>query len=318
MAQQLNFFGAWETVVAAPDLPPPPVVVPVVAPVDPRQAVLFEGPHSCRREAELACEALDGEALRAAWRRAQALYPAWEGAQRWPTWADGLDELRGGEGALAQVERALLLLSPARAAQRFPEMSGARLHQVRGSALCRAARRLQDEQGAAARLPDGRPLGFLYLLAGRPTEAALSLRLHDHARPGQGQVLGYLGEALWRCGEERGAVLSYRDAYLHEPAAVDERELTCRPVMDLLDACGDLGLEDGAWLPVVADLQGRLPLAAESTPAPAGASAARLAAALLFVYRQGQRSGQSDAARIGQKRSLLALAPALRELIRRL
>ena len=70
----------------------------------------------------------------------------------------------------------------------------------------------------------------------------------------------------------------YRDAYLHEPAAVDERELTCRPIMDLLDACGELGLEDGAWLPVVADLQGRLPLAAESTPAPAGASAARLAA----------------------------------------
>ena len=134
------------------------------------------------------------------------------------------------------------------------------------------------------------------------------------AQPAQARVAVPAGAGLG------GGALAGATAGLSgvEPAAVDERELTCRPIMDLLDACGELGLEDGAWLPVVADLQGRLPLAAESTPAPAGASAARLAAALLFVYRQGQRSGQSDAARIGQKRSLLALAPALRELIRRL
>lgn len=133
-------------------------------------------------------------------------------------------------------------------------------------------------------------------------------------------LLGYLGEALWRCGRASEAVVAYRNAYLEEPLAVDEKEMTCRPVLELLDACADLELsgDPRGWLPVLGDLLGRIRLQPDCIPASQGANAAGVAAALLAAYRQRQVAGLDEAERIARKRELLRLAPALKEHVRRL
>jgi hypothetical protein len=304
-------------------------------PVDPRQAWLFDGPHSLRQQAERACDELDAPGLRKAQRLARERYPAWPGARPWNLWADGIDHLLGHEqgqkeglaplGA-AELARRALSLSGMQARRHFPEMSAGRLHRVRSLALCRAAAQILADEEAASRLlaEEGWPVGYLHLVAGVPEQAVLSLRLQGQklrpGRPGQGRLLGYLGEALWRCERTGEALLAYRDAYLCDPFSVDEKEMTCRPAMDLLDACADLDLPGDArgWLPVVGDLLGQVPLSGCPlllSYAGAATSLAQRGAALLFAYRRSKAEGE-EAERLERKRELLKLAPGLKELLR--
>ncbi len=336
MAEQLTLAGTWEPIAPVDSIANRPLA-PLSPPdsQDPRQAWLFDGPHSLRQAAERACDQLDAAALRLAWKQADERYPTWPGARSWPLWALGIDHLLGhlpGSGAQAtapiraiELAQRALSMEGAEVDWRFPGMSAACVHRVRSAALCQAATRLFAEEGAAARLQDGRPVGILHLVAGVPEAAVISLQLQAQTlaqagdKAGQGRVLGYLGEALWRCERVGEALAIYRDAYLADPGAVDEKEMTCRPVMDLLDACADLEPPDDprGWLPVLADLLQRVPLPASATPAPKGASAARTAAALLAAYRQ-RYAQANEAQRIERKRELLKCAPFLKEHVRRL
>lgn len=328
MAAQLTFFGTWEAVSTetrvAAFVPAP--VPPEPAPrVDPRQGWLFDGPHSFRHEAERACDELDAAALRRTWRAARESYPQWPGARPWPGWADGIEHLIGSldpASAREQVARAMSLDEDGMA-QRFPEMSATLRNRIRRAALSRAAARLLHEEGMTAGLPDGRPAGYLHLLAGMPEEAALALQGQVRAwteAHGRGVLLGYLGEALWRCGRRKEALVTYRDAYLEVPLAVDEAELSCPPIMDLLDSCAERELpgDRRGWLPVLADLQGRIPLLGSRVPVAAEDFPAGRSAALLSAYRQRHSDGMEDAERIARKRQLLKLAPALKEHLRRI
>lgn len=302
--------------------PPTPVPEPVeIAPapvveVVPGQTDLFGGPYRERHEAELACERLDGAALRAAHASARRSYPTWEPAWRWPRWADGLDALEAADLDL-RVARALALERDA--ADRFPGMPSAQLAMVRREALTRAACAALQARGPAARVA-GRLPGELLLEAGRVEQARAALQAAAEIVPRDGAVRAVLGWACFRAGGVDEAVAAWRDACLLDPVSLDERDLP--PVVtDLLDLAGDLedlvgGPRD--WLPVLADLTGAAPLPPWAAPAPREATAARRCAALLRAYRDEQASGASPEQRRALKREMIALAPALREHVRRI
>ena len=245
----------------------------------------------------------------------------------WPTWAVGIEYLFGAGEPLTvdeQIDRALALQTDA-ARARFPEMSAAQLSRLRAAALRRSAERLVSLAAMATpTAPPQRPsAGYLLMLAGVPAEAVTVLALQSPALPAgpaRARQLGYLGEALWRCGRGAEALRAYRDAFLEDALAVDEKELSYGPIQDLIDSCQELELPGEArpWLPVVADLRGTISLRGVMLEPLAEDSAARRATLLLAAYRQRQTEGLPDAERIQRKRQLLQLAPALKELLRRL
>jgi hypothetical protein len=158
------------------------------------------------------------------------------------------------------------------------------------------------------------------LAAGRVEQARAALQAAADAVPHDAAVRGLLGWACFRAGAVDEAVAAWRDACLLDPGSLDERELP--PVVtDLLDLAADL--EDLAggpreWLPVLADLTGAAPLRPWAVPAPREATAGRRFAALLRAYRDKQVSGVSPEDRRELKREMIALAPALREHVRRI
>jgi hypothetical protein len=244
-AAQLTLSGTWEPIYPESRAPEPDPTPPPQPPVDPRQAALFEGPQALRRAAEAACERLDPTTLRTVCEQARQEHPAWPGSKQWPTWADSIDHLLGEAPAGAQEAAARALALAGRAAtRRFPELSAARRGRLRAEALRRAAARLFAEEGSGARLPDGRPAGYLHLLGGVPEEAVVSLQLQAQAwtGAGRGRVLGYLGEALWRCGRAEEATRVYLQAYHEDPTCIDEQELTCRPFLEKLGAGAAIAL----------------------------------------------------------------------------
>ncbi len=331
MTAQLTLFGTWDAIPTKPlvaeqtpmarseERPEQRPTVP-----DPRQCSLFDGPQSIRHEAHQCCLQLDAVGLRQSWRTATELYPSWPGSQSWLAWSNGIEQLLGNptEGSAQEQAVRALSLWEGTSVLRFPEMSTALLGQLGAAALCRAASRLLAEEGMISQLPDGRPAGYLFLLARRSEEAVAALQSQANAwtdKKGRGLLLGYLGESLYRCHRSQEALVAYRDAYCEDPLSVDETELTCRPIMDLLDTCAELDLPDDSrgWLPALADLLGVIPLAGCRIPSTDGASAAQTCLVLLAAYRRKQSEGMDDAERIRRKREILKLAPGLKEPLRR-
>lgn len=327
MAEQLSIFGLWERVepAAVEELPPPPPPPPP-APIDPRQVDLLTGAQPLRADLEEACVALDAPAVRAAREALLSRFLGQDWAARALDWADAIEWLVGRPGealaAQTQVERALVLVG-ADGELRFPAAAKWLVVEIRRAALGRAVERLVAEQGPGARLDDGRPAGVLLLLAGDAERAHPMLAAACAARgEPDARWLGYLGEAAWRCGQSHGALEAYGRACLVDPTAIDEAQLTCTPVLDLVDLGVDLELEPPvlAYVPVLADLQAVLMLDDLALTAPPGATAPRRLAALLRAYRGARAAGTLDeAARIAAKRELLRLAPVgLKELLRRI
>ena len=314
MGLQLALFDGCESV------PPTPVPAPV-APAQaieaaPGQADLFGGPYRERHEATLACERLDGAALRAAHASVLQSYPAWEPAWAWPRWADGLDFL----DAADLDERATRALALERdVADRFPGMPPACLAVVRREALARTARAALAARGPAARV-GGHLAGALLLAAGLAEHARSALQAAAGAVPQDAAVRYLLGWACFRAGAADEAIAAWRDACLLDPGSLDERDLP--PVVtDLLDLAADL--EDLAgdpreWLPVLADLTGVAPLPRWAAAATRAATAGRRFAALLRSYRDQQSGAALAEARRDLKREMIASAPALREYVRRI
>lgn len=327
MSEQLTFFGAAEAVpesalsAAPPNLPegrPAPV-----AATDPRQCGLFEGPRADIGALEAACERLDVAAARAVWRRVARRFPEWAAGESWTRWLDDLAWLaaEGGADAAGLVARALVFARPPPDADRFAGMPPGLRDRIARGALAHAAWRLAAAQGPAAQLPDGRPAGWLLLLADRAEEAATMLAAAAASLPEDGPVHACLGEAAWRCGRRQQALAAYVQACLVAPEAVDEAEVTCTPVHDLLDHAAELELPDPAtvWVPVLADLGGHVSLLGLAVEPPVGGAAAQEVARLLHTYRRRRRDGAlPEGERLALKRAMLRLAPQLRELVRRL
>jgi hypothetical protein len=231
-----------------------------------------------------------------------------------PSWAERIEWLVEAGSADEGAKRALEL----RADEHLPGMRPLLFESVRSAALTRAATRLISERGPAAALSDGRPAGYLALLAADFVLARELLASACDAEPPRAQWLGYAGEAAWRLGDSFSALQAYCRASLLDPGAIDQEALTCRPVLELLDLSDELELSDEplSYLAVLADLSGKHALddvVAETTDPP------RLAA-LLRRFRRARADGQLDeAGRIAAKRELARLSPpGLRELLRRL
>ena len=330
MPDQLNFFGQWERMEDPPPAPelPAPELPPV--PIDPRQTSLFDGPHRPRLEMELACEGLDAAGVRAAWRAAVTRLPDWQPASLWPRWAEDLERLVGTEveplPAPEQVARARVLVASSRDdgphrtdGGLFEGMSASLRERLATAAMLRAVSRLTEIEGPSARLPDGSIAAALLIGIGSPEAAVGALFAATGSEPTNGRLRALLAEALTLAGRRNEALVECRDACLHDPLALEGLEPSCPAVLDLLDTAGELDLPDpaGAWLPVLADLEGKLLLPAWATPAPAGACRARVIAACLADYRVQQRE-VNEPGRIAAKREILRLEPKLKELVRRL
>lgn len=326
MAEQLSIFGLWERV--QPEVikepPPPPLRAP--APIDPRQVNLLSGPQPLRASLEDACLALDPSAVRRAHEELFRRFLGQGWAARAPEWAQSIEWLVGKGGEVPSVEeqgaRAQALLGEDGAA-RLPEAPGYLLEGLRSAAVRRAVERLVAERGVTARLPDGRPAGYLLLLAGDARGARSSLEQACAAVDlADARWLGYLGEAAWRCGDVHAALEAYALACLVDPLAVDSESITCRPVLDLIDLGDDLELDPPVlgYVPVLADLHGTHPLDDRAIDLRLEPTTARKLAGLLRRYRARRSAGTLDeAARIEAKREMLRLAPAgLRELFRRI
>ncbi|HEY3352328.1 MAG TPA: hypothetical protein VGQ83_03700 [Polyangia bacterium] len=299
MPEQLTFFGAPEAVPeaireAAPPHPPDDLPTPAAV-ADPRQCGLFEGPLADIGALEAACEQLDVATARAVWRRAEQRFPEWARDQSWPLWLDDLAWLAADDGPDASplVARAQALAQTGPSSGRLAGMPAGLHDRIARGALAHAAWRLVAAHGPAAHLPDGRPAGCLLLLAGRAEEAAVMLAAAAAALPYDGLVHACLGEALWRRGRRQPALAAYVQACLVAPEAVDEAEVTCAPLHDLLDRAAELELPGAAteWVPVLADLEGQVSLLELAVEPPAGGPPAREGARLLRTYRRRRRDG---------------------------
>ncbi|GEM_PF-2850806 len=316
MRAQLTLFGDAEPI-PDPLVPEPLELLPTAEP-DSRQHSLFEGSLTELHALSAAFEQLDLSAARVAWARAEDRFPEWARLQGWGRWIEDLAWLRSAEQTWARgegVEELLALLKHS-AEGRFSGMKAELREQVVSEQISRTARQLVEAHGPKARLQDGRPVGCLALLAGRPVEAANLLGDAAAAEPGDGQVLGYLGEALWCEGRTAEALAAYRDAYLLAPNAVDEAISTCGPIHDLLDHVSDLALPGapGNWVPILADLEGLVFLDGTKVQLPEEGPARALAS-----YRRQRQAGVlSEVERIALKRAILSQAPQLKELVRRL
>lgn len=334
MAEQLTFDGVWERVRAEAGAPEPLVVVEPPLPASPRQTGLFDGPLSVRTAMERACAKLDAAGVRAAWRAATAEQPAWAkvSAAAWPAWAEAIEALvgrgagggRGEAGTLTaeeQARRAMALLDDQVAAARLHGMALGLRREVRAAALARAALRLVDERGPGARLDDGRPAATLLVRAGRPEEALPHLERAAQASPDDPVALAALAEAAWAAGHAEAAIVTWRDACLIGPEAIDETSLAAPVLAALIEQAADLELDEplAAWIPVLADLQGVLPLGGVPIAAAKDAPPARRAAAHLSAWRRLRATGAiDDTARIAARRDLVRIAPRLRPLAPRL
>lgn len=317
-AEQLTFQALLERTPAEPEpkseasvpTPPPP-------PADPLESDLFTGAPMLRARLVAACAALDAPAARQVHSELVKKFHSQEWAKQTPAWAAGIEWLVEPVTALEQTRRALELLESSAAARRFPQAPEAILRPVRRAALGRAAQRLIDEGGPAARLPDGRPAALLALLGG---DGPLAVRLLSAAcaeQPNAGWFVN-LAEAATLAGDAETALLAWCRAGLVDPGAVDVARVETPAVLDLLDQAEDLELPAplAGWVPVLADLIGLVmldDLALRDSPQ---AHASQTVAKRLREFRK-QRGALEEKARVALKRELVRAAPeALRELLR--
>lgn len=320
MAEQLTILGLWERSVPGEEPSSPAPALPLPLPPDPRQHDLLAGPHLLRFRIEEACAALDPAAVRVAY----ANLCTHSIGQKWGDWADEIAWLVEPTTGEASAQRALSLSD-----RHFPGAPRFLRERVRAAALRRAVEQLTAVSGAAAALSDGRPAGYLALVAGDLERAQALLTAACEASGNSNALwLGYLGEARWRRGQWFAAMQCWCRASLIDPSRIDHDWVSGEPVVELLDLHDELELSDLplSYLAVLADLLGKHPLDDFALDAPTPpepglpASTPRRLAALLRAYRRDRASGALDeTGRIEAKRAMARLAPpGLRELLRRL
>ena len=319
MAEQLTILGLWErTAPGAEEEAPSPPRPPPLPPPDPRQSDLLAGPHLLRFKIEEACVALDAAAVRVAY----ANLCAHSIGQKWGDWAAGIAWLVEPTTGEESARRARSLATTADV--HFPGAPRFLREKVRAGALQRAVQQLTVAGGPAAALSDGRPAGYLALIAGDFAQArSLLTAACDASGNSNALWLGYLGEASWRLKDWFAAMQCWCRASLIDPSQIDPEWVTGAPVVELLDLHDELELSEVplSYLAVLADLLGKHPLDDFALEAPAEASTPRRLAALLRAYRRDRASGAlvAESGRIEAKRVMARLAPAgLRELLRRL
>jgi hypothetical protein len=112
-------------------------------------------------------------------------------------------------------------------------------------------------------------------------------------------------QAATQAGEADVAARAWCRACVLDPAVFDAAQVDCAPLLALLDAADELELPEplGAWLPVLADLRGVVPLEDVAL------GSANPAVVALRRYR-AQRRELDEAGRIAAKRELSRLFPA--------
>jgi tetratricopeptide (TPR) repeat protein len=116
-----------------------------------------------------------------------------------------------------------------------------------------------DSSPEVTRLPDGMPVGLLYVLARRPKEAIRALEASLREKPNDASAYGYLGDAYFLLDDIRQARVCYREAFAMEPMEVDLERLQDVELKGLLHLLGDdeeIGGSPMEWFPVVARLEG--------------------------------------------------------------
>jgi tetratricopeptide (TPR) repeat protein len=130
---------------------------------------------------------------------------------------------------------------------------------IRSSFYCRILKAIEDHHLCSTpHLSNSVPTGYVYLEAGRPDEAIVSLQACLPLSPDNAQLYGYLGDAYFLRNELVEARQCYLNACLNDPAALDWKFLKDSAIVSLKDKLVDryenesLALE---WLPVHAMLQ---------------------------------------------------------------
>lgn len=184
----------------------------------------------------------------------------------------------------------------------------------------RAAARLCQWQGPDARLNDGRPAGYLLLVAGLADEAEIMLAGAAGAAPTDGKVLSCLAEALWRAGKHDAGIRAFSHAALVDFSGIDDDDVETVPIQKLLVEADDLALpgDARAWIPTLADLSGIAPLPVEALSERESPVAAKRCAALLFLYHRERATGAPEHALLALKREMLRVAPTLAERVAKL
>lgn len=77
------------------------------------------------------------------------------------------------------------------------------------------------------------PLGFVYLQAGEYAKAVDALRARVAAGPQDARIYGYLGDALYLCGNTHAAGQCYFEAFLIDSAAIDWRHMQYSDLVSL-------------------------------------------------------------------------------------
>jgi len=107
-------------------------------------------------------------------------------------------------------------------------------------------------------LPDGTPVGLIYLLARRTKEAVSSLQASIRDKPNNAATYGYLGDAYFLLGDVRRARRCYLEAFAVEPTEVDLTRLQDVEIKELLNGLAEEEEFDEdpiAWFPVAAQLE---------------------------------------------------------------
>ncbi|MFN7953608.1 MAG: tetratricopeptide repeat protein [bacterium] len=235
---------------------------PAVGSDSSRQLELFDGPHLVRQRAiGQILDAQPDAALRTLaeddprhhadeWQALRALAHAVAAA---------LTEIgerpRDPRGALASQSAILSALARDRA--RLPASAASRLHAALHASALAAASGLRPPF-----LDDGTPLGWLALEAGDPDRARELLFAARDARPADGRVLGYLGDAFALAGRRAEAAASYRDALYHDPGGIDAAAIRDEGLRELL--AEDEGEPD--WRLPRACIAGVLPVGSAAMP----------------------------------------------------
>lgn len=314
MAEQLSLFSLW--VEAEPAAIPP---VEEDEPIEPpptcqRQVGLFEGPHLFATEALAAIDALDGVALRGIATRCRATYPNWTTAASWAEWANALELIDGDDAA------AWAALAPGAIERQFPGITGVARSGLDASLRHRIAWDHLDADGAAARLPDGRPAAAL-LIDVAPSEAAEQLSAAALAEPESADVQAALAVALTANGDAEGALWAWCRALILSPETIDADAAANAAIDELLDEAEDLDLPEPvcAWVPILAHFHGMFDLpevAVDAQPSPEMPMPAAVAIHLAALRRLAGQS-PTDARRVARKKALLRLVPELAEYVRR-
>ncbi len=226
------------------------------------QLALFDGPHLARQRAIAQILAAEPDAaLRTLASSDPAYQPDEWKALRALAQAVGaalaeLDE-RPRDPCPALATHTAILAAIARDRLRWPETSIAPLRAALHSHALAAVSELRPPF-----LDDGTPLGWLALEAGDPDRARELLFAARDEHPGDGRVLGYLGDAFALAERRAEAAASYRDALYHDPTGIDVPRIRLVTLRTFLEE------DDGepTWRLPRACIAGVLPIGSAAMP----------------------------------------------------